>query len=463
MTATTPAIVRPTPPVIPAAPPGRRARSRAGWPLTVVFLGFPLWWVLGLGALIFMIMALPMAVFLYRRRATLVVPRGFGAWLLFLFWALLGVAVLWADAPGAVPGGGGVNRMLVFGWRMTWYLSCTIALLYVGNLREDELPSDRIGRLLGYMFVVTTAGGLLGSFFPQLQLTSLMEMVLPQGLATNDFLRDAIHPKTATMETITGVMQARPMAPFAYANTWGAAYAFFLPYFGITWIVRGDKWRRLAAGPILLVSLWPVVYSLDRGLWVALGLIAAFVILKMILWRGGRAIAWTLVVLTVGGVVAAASPLPGLIEKRLDNPHSNNRRYLLTEQTVRSTLAGSPVVGFGTTRNVQGNLVTLGGGSRPDCKACGAPPLGTQGHLWLLIFANGLVGAAAFLFFFAIRFVRHWRDRSAYGMAGCCALLSFALFTLIYDLVEVPLYTVMIAVALMWRAQRDTLKSRVPR
>jgi hypothetical protein len=436
-----------------AARPRSASRSRAGWPLIVVFLGFPVWWILGLGALIFMIMMIPMAVVLYRRRATLVVPRGFGAWLLFLAWVLLGVAVLWADAPGAVPGGGGLGRILVYGWRFTWYLASTIVLLYVGNLREDELPSDRIGRLLGYMFIVTTVGGLLGSFFPQLQLNSLVEMVLPQGLASNDFLRDAIHPKTATVETITGVAQARPMAPFAYANTWGAAYAFFLPYFGVTWIVRGDRRRRLLAGPILLASLWPVVYSLNRGLWVVLILIAVFIGFKMLLGRGGKVIPWTLATLAVGGVIVAASPLPGMIQKRLDNPHSNNRRTLLAEQTVRSATA-SPIVGFGSTRNVQGNLATLSGGSRPDCEKCGAPPLGTQGHLWLLIFANGLVGTVAFLAFFAVRFARHWRDRSAYGMAGCCALLSFGAFMFVYDMVEVPLYTVMIAVALMWRAQR---------
>lgn len=441
-----------------AARPGTSASvSRAGWPLIVVFAGFPVWWILGFGALIFMITAVPMAVVLYRRRATLVVPRGFGAWLLFLAWALLGMAVLWADAPGAVPGGG-ISRAFVFGWRFIWYLACTIVLLYIGNLREDELPSDRIGRLLGYMFVVTTAGGLLGSFLPQLQLTSLVEMALPHGLATNGFLRDAIHPKTATIETITGVAQARPMAPFAYANTWGAAYAFFLPYFGVTWIVRGDRRRRLLAVPILLASLWPVVYSLNRGLWAALVLIALFIGLKLVLWRGGRAVVWAMVTLAVGGIVVAASPLPGMIQNRLDNPHSNNRRYLLAEQSVRSTLTGSPVVGFGSTRNVQGNLATLSGGSRPDCEKCGAPPLGTQGHLWLLIFANGLVGTAAFLAFFAVRFARHWRDRTAYGMAGCCALLTFGAFLFVYDMVEVPLYTVMIAVALMWRAQRAKLQ-----
>ncbi len=91
------------------------------------------------------------------------------------------------------------------------------------------------------MFVVTTAGGLLGTFAPHLQLTSPMEMVLN---THNTFLLDAIHPKTADVATILGYEQARPMAPFAYANTWGAAYAFFLPFFAITWIWRAEGKRR---------------------------------------------------------------------------------------------------------------------------------------------------------------------------------------------------------------------------
>jgi hypothetical protein len=156
-----------------------------------------------------------------------------------------------------------------------------------------------------------------------------------------------------------------------------------------------------------------------------------------------------------GALVVALSPLPGLVQDRLDNPHSNNRRTLLAEETTRSALAGSPLVGFGSTRNVQGDLGQVSGGDRVGCKACGSPPLGTQGHVWLLIFANGIVGTIAFCAFFAIRFLRHWRDRGAYSLAGCCVLIACTLFMITYDMVEVPLYTVMIAVALMWRARRD--------
>jgi hypothetical protein len=424
---------------------------RAGWPLAVIFIGFPVWWLLGLGMLIFLVMSVPMAVHLYQRRSRLLAPRGFGAWLLFLCWVLLGVGVLWADAPGAVPGGS-MGRLLPYAWRIAWYVAATIVCLYIANLSDDELPADRVGRLLGYMFVVTTAGGLLGTFAPHLQLTSPLEMLLH---THNSFLLDAIHPKTADVATILGYEQARPMAPFAYANTWGAAYAFFLPFFAITWIWRASRRRRLAGIAILLASLWPVVYSLDRGLWIALGLIVSFTVLKVIALGGRRALRLALAGFAVGALVFAVSPLPGMIEARIQNPHSNNRRTLLAEQSVRSALTGSPIVGFGTTRQVQGNLSSLTGGDRPGCKACGAPPLGTQGHFWLLLFANGLVGTVAFGAFFLMRFARHWRERSAYGVAGCCVLLAFGLFLFIYDLVEVPLYTVMIAVALMWRARRE--------
>src|SRR4051794_19828744 len=294
-------------------------RPRPGWPLAVIFVGFPVWWLLGLGMLIFLIMSVPMGVHLYKRRSRLLAPQGFGAWLLFLVWVVLGLGVLWANAPGAVPGGS-LGRLLPFGWRLAWYLASTIVLLYIANLSDEELPADRVGRLLGWMFIVTTAGGLLGTFAPHLQLTSPVEMLLN---THNTFLLDAIHPKTADVATILGYEQARPMAPFAYANTWGAAYAFFLPFFVITWIWRADVRRRVAGVAILLASLWPVVYSLDRGLWIALGVIIAFAGLKMVARGGRRALRLVVAGVAVGTLVFAVSPLPGMIEARIQNPHSN--------------------------------------------------------------------------------------------------------------------------------------------
>ena len=62
----------------------------------------PLWWVLGLAGFIYLIMAVPMAVALLRRRP-IVVPPGFGWWMLFLLWSLVGFFLLGVNPPGTVP------------------------------------------------------------------------------------------------------------------------------------------------------------------------------------------------------------------------------------------------------------------------------------------------------------------------------------------------------------------------
>ncbi len=104
-----------------------------------------MWWILGLANVVLLLISVPMAMTLWRRRGTLVAPSGFGAWVFFLVWVVLGVLVLWADAPLAEPGGG-FSRLLVYGYRLAWYLSFTVVLLYIGNMSERELPSGKIGR-----------------------------------------------------------------------------------------------------------------------------------------------------------------------------------------------------------------------------------------------------------------------------------------------------------------------------
>ena len=52
--------VRPSPPAPP--PPAGPRFLKPGWPLSVLYLGFPLWWALGLAQLIFFAMAVAMAV-----------------------------------------------------------------------------------------------------------------------------------------------------------------------------------------------------------------------------------------------------------------------------------------------------------------------------------------------------------------------------------------------------------------
>jgi hypothetical protein len=189
----------------------------------VLFLGFPLWWALGLQTLLPMALAVVLADQLLRRRR-IVLPEGFALWALFLAWVAVGVLVLWVDAPSAVPGGG-ASRLLVFGYRAAWYLTGTMMLLWVANLRESELPTRWLFQLLGFMFVVTTVGGLVGVLLPTVEFRSLVELLLPAGIRGNNLVQSMVHPAVAELENVLGRPTARPKAPFAFANSWGSSFA----------------------------------------------------------------------------------------------------------------------------------------------------------------------------------------------------------------------------------------------
>ncbi len=432
----------------------RRSRTRlpAAWPLVVLFVGFPVWWILGLANIMFLAMAGAMALQLVHR-PRLVVPRGFGFWLLFLLWVVAGFFMLWVDAPGAVPGGGGGGRLLVFTYRLLWYLAATVALVYVCNTPKKDLSDRTMWRLLGWMFVVTAMGGLLGYLAPTFEIRSLMEMLLPRGLTSNEYIHTLIHPQAAKAQTFLAYEEARPIAPFAYANSWGSNLAMFLPFFLVSWFGKSAGWRRLVAPGVLLVATIPVVYSLNRGLWACLALGAVYAVVRLALMGKIWAVQAAVVGLVLASALFVASPLNDLFQQRLDTAHSNDRRAQLLALTVESTATGSPVLGFGTTRDLQGSFFSIAGGSTSDCPACGVPPLGTQGHLWLVIFAQGLLGTLFFLAFFVRRFARHIRGQTTNELIGICILLFFAVQLVIYDTLGPPLFTVMIAVGLMHRSR----------
>ncbi len=414
-------------------------------------LGFPLWWAMGLRTILPMVLTVVMADQLLRRRK-IALPRGFAVWALFFAWMTLGIFVLFADAPDAVPGGNS-SRILIFVYRAAWYVTATVILLWVANLRESELPTRWVYQLLGFMFVVTAVGGLVGVLAPTIEFTSAVELFLPRGLRGNGLVQAIVHPAVADIQNVLGRPEARPKAPFAYANSWGSNLLLYMPFFLVAWFRQGPRWQRFVGPVVLAMAAIPVVYSLNRGLWVAMALGAlGFLWLQV---SKGRVLA---TVVSAGLLVMIAaifllSPLFNIVQERVAHQHSNERRGQLLEQTVSTTLRGSPAVGFGSTRDVQGSFSSIAGASTPDCPKCGVPPLGTQGHLWQVIFSQGFIGLGLFLSFFVMALARCWRCRTTVETLCTFTVAFFLLLLPVYDTLGMPLVVVMIAIGLLAREQ----------
>jgi len=430
---------------------------KPGWPLVVLYVFFPLWWALGLAQLIFFFVAGAMAVILRkqsRQGRPLLVPRGFSLWLLFLIWMFAGVLMVRADAPQTLPGGG-IGRVFGFGVWAGWYVLITIAMLYVANTAR-ELPTQRIVRLLGWMFVVTAGFGVLAVLAPTLEFESPMEMVLPKSLTSTNFIRTLIHPSLSSTSDFLGYVQPRPTAPFPYSNAWGNNLALYLPFFMLACFGKDAGWRKKVGPVVLIGAIFPIIFSLNRGLWISLALAAVYAAVRLAANGKTRALQALVAALVVGGIVFVSSPLYDTLVLRVETPHSNDRRAGTAETVISVAAHGSPLMGFGTTRTMQGTFSSLAGGETSSCHQCAAPPLGTQGFMWRLVLTTGFVGTALCLSFFALQFLRRARGPSPIDIATCTVILVAVLCFFVYDSLGSAMFTLMIAVGLMARADLPT-------
>ena len=422
------------------------------WPVAAVLALYPLWWAFGLGVLIFPIVAVPMAVLLLRRRAAgraLRMPPGFAWWALFLVTVLVSLAALGADPPGTVAGHAGA-RLLPAVYKLGMYLSLTVMLVYAGNLTEEELPRRRLVRLLGWLFVVTVAGGLLGMVAGRFEFTSPVEWLLPSDVRNKGFVQSLVHPYAAQIMDIVGGEKPRPAAPWGYTNTWGNNFCLLAGWLVVAAWGSMRRRARLFALICLAVSIVPAVVSLNRGLWIGIGVLVVYVALRYVLM--GRL--WIIgVVLVAAGALAVAllaSPLGDVVSARLDNGKSNGVRTFLIERALDG-VADSPVIGYGGTRNTIGGRNSITVGESAGCERCGNFTVGGNGQLWQLIYAHGAVGTIGYLGFFGYGLWRFRRDRSGIGIVGSGALVTSFSAMLWYNSLVTPLAFMFLAYALLWR------------
>jgi hypothetical protein len=469
----------------PHAPPARRPRSRLeqsrelgsharqrrplrklladnpAWPLTALLGGFPLWWALGIGDFMFIILAVPMAARLVAWHTSssrrLRLPPGFSIWLLYIVCMLAGVLTMSLTAPGTAVSSVG-SRYVAFADRALQYLSVTVLLVFAGNLTEKEYARKRLAWLLGLVGVYAVIGGFAGIIAPHFQFTSPMSYLIPRGFQSNTLVQSYLHPGFSQVQGVLGTAKGRPKAPFNYTDSWGESLVILVPFLLVAWNKTRNQ-RRLGIA-LAAASVVPLVYSLDRGAWIGAAFAIGYAAFRLatrgrLLVLGG----------ICGGLVLATmlillTPLHSMIATRLTSKenNSNSIRSTLDVLAVKDALA-SPWIGYGDTRHMQGSPQSIAVGPTSGCYTCGQLEVGSTGQLWLLLISDGIVGSVLFYAFFGYGAWRYWRDRSPTGMAGVLVLLLSFVFMFFYSSLVAPLGFTMVAYALLWRNDQHEQES----
>lgn len=395
------------------------------WPIAMMVAWYPLWFVLGLSGFMWVVLSLPMAASLVRRRG-LVVPKGSGWWLIFLV-AVLG-SVLSLDA---------VSRFLGWGLRSGYYVGASVFLLYILNGRRG-IDLFRVIRMFTILWMIAVVGGYLAFVLGDLSFRAPLYYVTPGGLRQNDLINAWLEPSFAQLQDIIGVPVPRPKAPFTYTNEWGSMLALLTPF---AFAALYD--RRVGVSPKLIrvlmaASVVPAVISLNRGLWLSLGLGVIYAAVRFGV-AGQRKLMiqglWGMVVLVV---VLSLTPLGGIIATRINTGHSNEDRASLAIDAVEGAVE-KPVFGWGAPRPNERNL----------------PSVGTHGQLWFVTFSHGFLGAVGFV---GTMLSLAWHTRKQASTAGLWVhtVIIIGIIQMPYYLmVPDQLFTVFAAAAIALRLQRE--------
>jgi hypothetical protein len=397
-------------------PPGRLP-SLPRWPVLALFIAFPLWWVLGLGNLIWPILAVPMALGLIVR-GRVRAPRGFGVWLAFLLWMLVSALA--------------INDLRIVGWayRAALYLAATVLFLYVYNAPRRSLPVRTIAVAMAAYWVVVVLGGYLGVLVPDGGFGTPVERLLPDSLAV-PYVRELVHPTFAQVRGTEQGYPPRTQAPFTYTNEWAANFAMLVPFVFIALAQLRRGWFRLLLLLLLPLSLVPAFLSLNRGLLPSLALGLSYAAVRSTLHGRVRLLAG--IVLVAGVVLAVTPALPKRAEQSGDE--SNQTRLTLYAETVRRTM-DSPLIGFGAPRPSEDPT---------------NPSAGTQGHLWMVLFSQGLPGLVFFMGWYLWALWRSRTTPSTTRLWTHVTLLTGTVLLPVYDMLPSGLAVFMVAAAVSLR------------
>jgi O-antigen ligase len=403
---------------------GRRAAPSA-WPLYALFAALPIWWALGAAYFIWPLVTFPLLASLLLRSNVRVPPR-FGLWLVFLAWMFMASLQLESDL-----------KLALFAYRASLYVSATLLFLYVFNASRESLPDGTILRVMALFWAAVIVGGLVGVFLPQVSFSTPVESIVPSSFLSDQTAYYFVHPALAENMTFLGYPVGRPKTFFAYTNQWGACAAVLTPLaLGAMSHMRPGLPRR-ALGVLLILSVVPIAVSLNRGLWLSLGLGLAYVAIRLARHRNARGLIAGLVGVSVAGLLVLMTPLGGLIEDRFTaRKNSNNTRLTVYQATVQE-IKESPVFGYGSPRRNQFDT--------------DQPSVGTQGQAFTLAFSYGIPALLLFVAWFGYSLFRSMPRGSPSRFWANAAIFVLLMELPYYNYMPATLHVAMVAAALLWR------------
>lgn len=418
----------PGPLPLPGLSAAARPRVPVTWPLVVLFAAFPVWWALGVSAFTWIIVAIPVLASLIWRRWTRV-PVAFILWLAFISWVLLSGIQLQ-----------GGTKLVTFSYRLALYVAAGVLFVYIYNLPRSKSFDTKILRILTMFWMIVVIGGYLGIIVGSHTFTPPLDKLLPHGLASQAFVKELVQPVFVdTRASVRGLRFPRPAAPFAYSNYWGGNVAVLTPVAIAGAIAAGRGARRKLIVCMLIAQIVPMVFSLNRGMFLSLGFGIFYVALRLALRGRITSLGALLCAVVLGTVILVATPLGHLILASFvssNHGHSDTTRLSASQQALTGARQ-SPIFGHGEPTQVTGQ------GQQP--------PIGTQGQLWTVLYSNGVPATVFFAGFFAAVL---WQTRRARGMVGLwlhTAPLVALPQIVVYGWLPVELQVVMATSALAYR------------
>ena len=132
----------------------------------------------------------------------------------------------------------------------------------------------------------------------------------------------------------------------------------------------------------MAAAIVPVVFSLNRGLWLSLGLALMYAMFRFWLRGDFRQALKVILAFAVVGVILVVSPLGNLATSRFSHKTGDTGR-IGRDLGAQEKIANSPILGFGA---------PLGAVQSPTHKQSN---LGTESEIFLLVFSHGVPGPRA--------------------------------------------------------------------